>query len=121
MVDSYNLASIRTRIAIAAFDLASLRGELVMRKAREGEEFKGIGMSKPVSLKGREIVLSDFEGPVAIYPYRDSERGKITEGTRDALFVICGVPGIGEGRLIEAAGETSDIVRRFCDGVVSTA
>jgi len=54
LVDAYNLASIETAVALAAFDESGLAGELVMREAEAGEEFLGIGMEKPRVLQGGE-------------------------------------------------------------------
>ena len=116
-VDAYNLASMKTEIAIATFDIDELNGELTMRYAREGEEFLGIGMSKPIKLSGREIVISDEEKLLAIYPYRDAEEAKVTEKTRNVLLIFCGVPGIPLQRLTEAKKLTFDFVTRFCGGI----
>ena len=115
LVDAYNLASMKTRIAIAAFDLAHVRGDLTMRLAREGETFLGIGMDAPVRLKGVEVVLEDADRLVAIYPYRDADATKVTTATTtDALFLTCGVPGIADEKLSEADATTREFVERFC-------
>lgn len=116
LVDAYNLASIKTGVPLAAFDLDKLRGCLVMRFAGEGEEFLGIGMKKPFRLKGGELVISDEEKLVAIYPYRDSEQAKITSETKNVLIVSCGVPGVEEERLIKAAETAVSYITRFCGG-----
>lgn len=115
LVDSYNLASVKTGIAIGAFDTSALKGELVMRPANEGEEFIGIGMKEPETLKGNEPVVSDDERLIAIYPYRDADHTKVTEATKGVLFLICGVPGISEEELQGCAEITIDFVKRFCD------
>ncbi|HLB66958.1 MAG TPA: phenylalanine--tRNA ligase beta subunit-related protein [Thermoplasmata archaeon] len=114
LVDAYNLASIETRIALAAFDVATFRGDLVMRMARAGEEFLGIGMKKPVVLTGHEVVNVDDVGPIAIYPYRDSARTAVTLSTRATVFLVCGVPGIHRETLLDAQAVTRDLVLRFC-------
>lgn len=114
LVDAYNLASMKTRIAIAAFDGAHTHGDLRMRLARAGEGFLGIGMESPVVLKGVEVVCEDDEGLVAIYPYRDSHRTRATSATTETLFMTCGVPGIDRPTLIEAAQTTEQFVARFC-------
>lgn len=116
LVDSYNLASAETRIALAAFDRAKLRGDLRMRRARPGETFLGIGMESAVTLTGVEVVCEDADRLVAIYPYRDAEASKVTSETRDVRFLVCGVPGIAEPALLEAARIAADFVTRFCDG-----
>ena len=117
LVDAYNLVSIETSIAVAAFDLAKVNGSaLVMRKATAGERFRGIVMDTPDSLSGTEVVVEDTStrALVAIYPYRDSDGSKITEGTRGVLFLMCGVPGIDDPDLARANDLTREYVGRFC-------
>jgi DNA/RNA-binding domain of Phe-tRNA-synthetase-like protein len=120
LVDAYNLASMKSEIAFAAFDADELGDSLLMRFAAEGEEFLGIGMAKTVQLTGDEVVIADNGKLVAIYPYRDAEEAKITKKTRNVLFVACGVPGIDEERLSSALGLTFKFVTRFCGGTART-
>ena len=116
VVDSYNLASIKTEIALAAFNRDELRGNLFMRTAEKGERFLGIGMSEPMELNGGEIVISDKEKLVAVYPYRDANKSKVSGTTRNLLILVCGVPGIDEQLLAEAGRIALDLVPRFCGG-----
>jgi len=118
LVDTYNLASIKTEIALATFDADKLKGDLLMRFAEKGEKFLGIGMEKPMLLQGGEIVVSDDEKLVAIYPYRDADSTKITEKTKNVTLLVCGVPGIEEKTLQDATGVTLNYVVRFCNGKV---
>jgi DNA/RNA-binding domain of Phe-tRNA-synthetase-like protein len=116
-VDAYNLASVESSIAIAAFDLGAIEeGALVMRRAVKAEPFYGIGMPSPDSLAGVEVVIEDQESRklVAVYPYRDSDNSKVTERTKDVLFMMCGVPGIDETALDLARDLTREFVGRFC-------
>jgi DNA/RNA-binding domain of Phe-tRNA-synthetase-like protein len=116
LVDAYNLASIKTEIALAAFDANKLKGELLMRFAEKGEKFLGIGMEKPMLLQGGEIVVSDNEKLVAVYPYRDADNTKITEKTKNVMLLVCGVPDIGEETLQNAAQIALKYITRFCGG-----
>jgi DNA/RNA-binding domain of Phe-tRNA-synthetase-like protein len=116
LVDAYNLASIKTGVALAAFDLKELQGTLSMRAAEKGEEFLGIGMSKPMQLNGGEIVVHDDEKLVAVYPYRDAERSKVTEQTKKIMLMVCGCPGIDEAPLLEAQQVASDYIISYCQG-----
>jgi len=116
LVDAYNLASIKSEIALAAFDVDRLHGDLYMRFAEEGENFTGIGMQEPVRLKGGEVVISDGERLVALYPHRDSDYSKVTEETATVFMLMCGVPGIGEEALLEASRAALEYVTRFCGG-----
>ncbi|MEM3437062.1 MAG: phenylalanine--tRNA ligase beta subunit-related protein [Nitrososphaerales archaeon] len=116
VVDAYNLASIKTGIALAAFDEDKIQGNLIMRFARKGERFLGIGMDKPKELQGREIVVSDDVKLIAIYPYRDADESKLNEKTKNILLIICGVPGISKEKLIDAKNIAIEYITKFCGG-----
>ena len=120
LVDAYNLASIKSRIALATFDADKLEGDLFMRFAEEGEKFLGIGMEKPLILKGGEIVVSDDEKLVAVYPYRDADNTKVTEETENVTIVVCGAPRITEASLENASRVALEYIMRFCDGEKGT-
>lgn len=116
-VDSLNLASIVSEIAIASFDIDKIvGGSVIIRYANKGEKFCGIGMKKPLLLDGGEIVISDEAGLIAIYPYRDCERTKIMENTHSALLIFCGVPGINLEALQKAMNTALNLIIRFCGG-----
>jgi DNA/RNA-binding domain of Phe-tRNA-synthetase-like protein len=116
LVDAYNVASVATSIPFGAFDLDRMRGEPIMREARAGEEFLGIGMDGPITLGGGEAVIEDDERLIAVYPYRDADYSKVTTSTRNLLLMTCGVPGIGEDILTHAEAVCTGYIKRFCGG-----
>ena len=118
LVDAYNLASMTTCIALAAFDASRLQGDIIMRFANKGEEFHGIGMDKPVTFAGGEILMTDAARIIAIYPHRDADYSRVTVQTKNLMLVSCGVPGIFFDQLKEAADRASDFVVKFCGGTV---
>lgn len=116
LVDAYNLASIRTGVALAAFDRSKLLGGLLMRTAIAREQFLGIGMDKPMRLNGGEVVVADNEKLVAVYPYRDADSSKVTETTTDLVLMACGCPGIDDKSLTRAEQTATELILRFCGG-----
>ncbi len=118
LVDAYNLASIKSGVALATFDTDKLDSDILMRFAQEGEQFYGIGMEKPLILKGGEIVISDNEKLIAVYPYRDAENTKVTEKTKNITIIVCGVPGISKEILSEALRIVFEYVTTFCGGTL---
>ncbi|MDG6996904.1 MAG: hypothetical protein JRN52_13370 [Nitrososphaerota archaeon] len=117
LVDSYNLISLKTSIAIAAFDSSKISKEsLKLRKANSGEEFLGIGMKEPIRMSGVEVVIEDEKNKelIAIYPYRDAEKSKVTENTTSVLLMMCGVPGIEDIQLERARNLCRQFVTQFC-------
>jgi DNA/RNA-binding domain of Phe-tRNA-synthetase-like protein len=117
LVDSYNLASAESSIAIAAIDASIMDSDkLLMRTSNKGESFKGIGMDAPISLLGIEVLIEDRTSKklIAVYPYRDSDESKVTEKSTEIVFLMCGVPGITNDKLALASRLTREYVSRFC-------
>lgn len=115
-VDSYNIASIETGVPIAAFDLSGIEERVLLRFSEQGEQFMGIGMSSTRSLEQGILVMSSGEEIIAIYPYRDADESKISLDTKDSVLISCGVPGISEQTLTEAAGRARECVISVCGG-----
>ncbi len=116
-VDAYNLASIRTGIPIAAFDAGALGGELSMRFAEEGEAFLGIGMAAPVILQENQVILTDEDEIIAVYPYRDSDATKITLATKTVHIVACGVPGVEREKVYATYELAVAHLREYASGI----
>jgi DNA/RNA-binding domain of Phe-tRNA-synthetase-like protein len=110
IVDSYNIASIHTGVALAVFDKQRIQGDLFLRFSKKGERFKGIGMNDEIELKGDEIIISDDTRLVAIYPHRDSDYSKVYDKTKNILLIACGVPGIEEELLKKALKVASEYI-----------
>ncbi|MDT8357895.1 MAG: phenylalanine--tRNA ligase beta subunit-related protein [Methanomicrobiaceae archaeon] len=115
-VDAYNLASASSGIPIAAFDADLLEGVLSLRFANGGEEFFGIGMDAPVILRENQVVMTDANGIIAIYPYRDADATKVTLSTKNIHIISCGVPGIEEERIIDAYRTCARYLEEFTGG-----
>jgi DNA/RNA-binding domain of Phe-tRNA-synthetase-like protein len=116
LVDIYNLASMKTNMALAAFDAGTIAGNLEMKLATPGEKFLGIGMQKPLTLSGKEPVITDKEKTIAVYPYRDSEVTKVTLETKDTIILVCGVPGITPVMIEKTAALATEYITQFCGG-----
>lgn len=116
LVDAYNLASIKTGIALATFDEDKVKRDLTARFAESKERFLGIGMNKPLELKGGELIIADEEKIIAVYPHRDSDKTKITDSTRNITLLTCGAPQIVKETLIRAEDTAVEYVVRFCGG-----
>lgn len=99
VVDAGNIASIETLVPIGIYDLAMIKGMLVLRRAISGEEFVDIA-GKVNMLIGREIVLADDEGVVHVFPHRDALRTSVRDDTRRVLIVGC---YIGDGMPVSLA------------------
>ena len=114
LVDTYNLASVESRVPLAAFDNDLISPDLLLRFAVKGEAFTGIGMKTPVLLEGNELVIQSGDEIIALYPHRDADKSKITLSTRTVFMVVCGVPGIAQETLITAKTIAEEYITQFC-------
>lgn len=73
-------------------------------------------MNKPRNLTDKMLVLADEKQILCIYPYRDSDKTKITEQTRNVIIVGYGGPGITEKQLKKAAETATSYVSMVSDG-----
>jgi DNA/RNA-binding domain of Phe-tRNA-synthetase-like protein len=120
-VDAYNLASARSGIPIAAFDADILQGGLVMCFAQDGDRFWGIGMEKPIMLRKNQVILTDEQDIVAIYPYRDAHKTRVTMDTQNIHLVTCGVPGIDREQVGNVYENCVRYLEEFTGGLSSEA
>lgn len=103
IVDAYNAASIWTGLPMCAYDAEKFNGPtVVVRSAEAGEKFFGIGMDEPMTLTGKELVLSDDGGIVSLYPYRDGDRTRVTPQSRSLLLTVDGIPEVSPLELLNA-------------------
>ena len=114
--DACNLASIKSEVPLATFDEDKIKDRLTMRFALKEESFLGIGMTKPMSLNGGEVVISDSQRIVALYPHRDADYSKLTEKTRNVTILVCGVPGISLETLNQSKKIAIEYINKFCNG-----
>jgi len=121
VVDAYNLASLKTIVPISGFDPDLLTMPFQVRFAKNGEAFTGIGMTKPMTLTDKTLVLTDAKQAVCIYPYRDSDATKMTLNSRKTLIIAYGAPGISNDYLKQAAESTLAYIRFVSGGTAETA
>jgi DNA/RNA-binding domain of Phe-tRNA-synthetase-like protein len=120
VVDSYNLASLKTIIPLSGFDLDALHLPLCVRFSKRNEEFHGIGMDAPMRLEKKMLVLADDKQIVCIYPYRDAEATKITEKTRNVIIVGYGAPKVQQEDLTKAVETALSFIRQTSGGKIET-
>jgi DNA/RNA-binding domain of Phe-tRNA-synthetase-like protein len=116
VVDVYNLVSMKTIIPISGFDKDRLRPPFQIRFAKNTDALTGIGMSRPLSLTDKMLVLADEVQVLCVYPYRDSDYTKISEQTRNVLIIGYGAPKITEQQLKEAVETTLEYVKLVSGG-----
>lgn len=115
LVDVVNLTSAYHKIPIGLIDVCKIKGQLIVRRAANGEVFQRIGGDE-IECKGKELVLSDDIGIVcygfAIY---DSERTKVTRDTKRVFLLLYGAPEATEDIMSYATSRTLAAIKRWVD------
>ncbi len=117
IVDTYNLASVKTLLTFSAFDLERIEPPLSVRFSREDEVVTLIGNRKK-KLTGKEIVLTDSAKILCVYVHGDVNVTKVTDSTRDVLLVAYGIPGMSKEELKEGMSVAAGYIKRLAGGKV---
>lgn len=85
VVDVNNLISVKSGLSVGSYDLGKISGDIILRKAIQGEGYTGIG--KDFLDMENMLVLADDEG-IFGSSMSDSTRAMVTESTTDVLVVV---------------------------------
>ncbi len=85
IVDVTNYVLMHVGQPLHAFDLDKLDGGITVRRGRDGETMVGID-HKEYKVDGRDLVIADDTGPVAIAGVMGGERTEVTESTTRILI-----------------------------------
>ena len=110
-VDINNLLSITFGYSLGSYDAQKLQGEIVLRRAAEGEHYLGIGKD---SYNVEHLpTLYDEQGAFG-NPSSDSQRSMLLPGQREVLLVCYSFDGAAELPALLDAGE--ELLSAYCTG-----
>lgn len=115
VVDAANLCSVRMFLPVGLYDVQKIRGGATLRVGEPGESYEGIGKGS-INVGGR-WTLADDEGPFG-NPSSDSWRTRITEETREILFVVFAPAGYDERAMVQRLNHCLETLRTYCGGTL---
>jgi DNA/RNA-binding domain of Phe-tRNA-synthetase-like protein len=123
LVDIYNAVSLRTLLPAGAEDLDAMEGDLELTIA-SGEEppVRLLGESEARPPRAGEVIYRDRTGVVCRrWNWKEADRTKLTERTRNAVAVVEGLPPIEPSAVAAAIEAIASGTRTYCGGAVTTA
>lgn len=115
LVDLYNVISLKSLVCVGAEDTDRCAGDLELAKAAGNEPFVPLGETANDPPLPGELVYRDQEGIICRrLNWREGDRTKITEQTKNAVVVIEGFPPFTQEQLKNALGELADLIKEFC-------
>ena len=122
LVDLYNSISLCYQLPCGGEDLAAIAGNLRLTRAVGGESFRTIGSERDEPPVPGEVIYADDAGAVCrCFNWREADRTKLTENTRDALLVIETLPAHDPAQLDAALHELAALIGAHAGGSTSVA
>jgi DNA/RNA-binding domain of Phe-tRNA-synthetase-like protein len=118
LVDLYNVVSLTHLLPAGGEDLDAIEGDIVLTRASAAEPpVKLLGESEERAPKPGEVIYKDERSAICRrWNWKEADRTKLTEGTRNAILVLEGVPPITLAELEAAARELEGLVLKHCGG-----
>jgi lysyl-tRNA synthetase class 1 len=118
-VDAYNLAVMKYRISVGAFDWDMVKFPTVLRYAGEGDQILLLGDKEPTNYTAKELAYYDRDGGYNIdFNYRDAQRTMVTENTKNIWINVDGVGDITPEQVATSLHESVALITKYCGGNV---
>ena len=113
LVDIYNYISLKYMIPVGGDDIDKVSGDITLGIASGTEKFVELGSDEVKSPKEGEVIYSDDEEVLCRrWNWRECDKSKMTEGTKNVALVI---EGLGV-EVSEIAKELKELVLKYCRG-----
>jgi DNA/RNA-binding domain of Phe-tRNA-synthetase-like protein len=119
LVDIYNYISLKYVIPAGGEDTDACSGDIELTYADGSEEFVELGGTEDNPPQEGEVVYKDDTGVICRrFNWREADRSKLTEETKNAVLVFEGLPPMSREELEQVLQEGKELVEKFCGGEV---
>jgi len=120
LVDLYNYFSLKYVIPVGAEDIDKFFGDVTLTTASGIESFRPIGTVEIKNPKPGEVIYKDRGGVICRrWNYRECERTKITDQTRNAIVVMEDLNDIPIDKFEGMLYELQDLIEKYIGGDVA--
>ncbi|HAU99130.1 MAG: Lysine-tRNA ligase [Microgenomates group bacterium GW2011_GWF2_45_18] len=120
LVDIYNIISLKHVIPVGGEDLQKIEGDVLLTIATDHEQpivLLGEKEARPPYIN--EVIYKDNNGTICRrWNWKEADRTKLTEETRNAVLVLEALPPIFRSELELATKELAMLVEKYCGGNV---
>jgi DNA/RNA-binding domain of Phe-tRNA-synthetase-like protein len=122
LVDLYNSLSLKYLVPMGGHDLDTLNGNLHLRFAEGWEPFTPMGGGETVTVpKGELVYRDDREVLTRNWVWRQCEKDKTTEKTKNIFIPIDVLGEVGKERADEIIQDLSKLIPRYLGGALFSA
>jgi lysyl-tRNA synthetase class 2 len=117
LVDAYNAVSIKHLFPAGGSDLDLVEGDITLTFANGGEQFVPLGNANAESVLPGEVVYKDDASVLCRrWNWRESEKSKMTDATRNVCLVLEGLESSTRRELSYALAELASLLCANCGG-----
>ncbi len=120
LVDIYNLISLKYILPVGGEDIDKVKGDIVLTFAGANEPpalLLGDKEPRPPH-EGEVIYRDDISAICRRWNWREAKRTKLTEGTKNSILVIEGLPPVTRDEIETATKELAKLVKQYCQGEI---
>lgn len=122
IVDIYNYISVKHMVPAGGDDAAKVDGDIVLRFAGGDERFTALNSDETETAKEGEVIYSDDKEVLCRrWNWRECDKTKMTEETRNVVLVVEGLPPVTREELNAALDDLSQMIVEYCGGEIRTA
>lgn len=121
IVDIYNFISLKYMVPLGGEDLDKIQGDIILTFAGKNEAsvlLLGDKESRPPH-EGEAIYKDNISAICRRWNWREADRTKFTEETKNAILVAEGLLPETKKELENIIKELSDLVQKYCGGQIS--
>lgn len=115
IVDLYNYISLKHLVPVGGDDTAKIEGNIQLKFARGDEPFTPLNSEETETPKEGEVVYTDSEEVLCRrWNWRECDKTKMTEDTREILLVVEGLPPVTKEEVQKVIEELSNLISKYC-------
>lgn len=113
-VNLVNAISLKYTLPMGAHDLDGVQGDLTVRFSRPGDQFTPFGQDTPETVDEGELVYADGrEIRTRRWIWRQSDRGKVTQASKNIFFPIDGFVHHNRASVLAAGDELAKLLEQI--------
>jgi lysyl-tRNA synthetase class 2 len=121
IVDLYNYISLKHMIPAGGDDMAKVDGNIILKFADGNEPFTALNSKEIETAKEGEVVYADSKEVLCRrWNWRECDKTKMTEETKDVILVIEALPPVTKEELEEVEEDLSRLITEYCGGEIRT-
>lgn len=122
IVDLYNYISLKRMIPAGGDDLVKVDGDIILKFAVGNEPFTALNSTEEETAKEGEVIYADSKEVLCRrWNWRECDKTKMTEETKDVILVIEALPPVTREELEEIEEDLSRLITEYCGGEIRTA